>query len=501
MIKIKKIRLLIATVLTLVLAHTSAFALLYPKIESPNLEVIYVGDARVDLEMRLKFYREAKKSISIVSFSQSIDNVGAPVIKALREASNRNVNVHFMFDSVATGLELEGDSKGYAAQLLADPALARPANVIRATAGAKLLNGLFIDDFIHEKIIIIDEGTPDVKVLLTGRGHTQTAVDFEDSTFLMRPIDSSQAWAGEEVIDYYKRVWKAYQKIFSKFKGVTPSPKAMAALHRPFHGFLKTDSQKAAYKNLIELINAGPVTSPHQTLSDIQFHPKTFQLTSNDALQNAIKYKAGYFVGNRNQLPDDTMKLIKEMLPQTKNLFMSAYGFGLPSMVKDAFMKFVADGKEFTLVTNSMAAFKKVTKPNTFSRVFMEAASDYTVKGIIPFLDKSAEIGKDNMKVYRSSPPDAEDELKAARYLHHKFIVLDDTVGVGSDNYTASAARKNNEITAFMEDSRLSKYLREEVHYELDSRYTKLTQFAARAELYPWSFCSYLLQGAVKQGL
>src|SRR5688500_16620242 len=60
-------------------------------------DIRFIGDARVEAQLRLYMIRQARESVDVVIYEQGDDEaVGLPVLSALREAANRGVKVRII---------------------------------------------------------------------------------------------------------------------------------------------------------------------------------------------------------------------------------------------------------------------------------------------------------------------------------------------------------------------------------------------------------------------
>jgi phosphatidylserine/phosphatidylglycerophosphate/cardiolipin synthase-like enzyme len=452
----------------LVMPIRSSQATLFPSHDDPNVEVIYLEDPLVDLAIRNRFISDAKSTIDLVSFSHPTDEVGGPLLRSLRGALARGVRVR-------------------SARLLMDTRLSCQANIICATVIPKISNGLAFDDYIHEKILIIDAGTPDVKIVFGGRNHGKTMHDFGDSAFLLRPIDSSKPWAGDDVIRFYDQFWSGLERLFKKVKASKVSERTLAKLDRYPEVALRTEAQRKRFEKILQMTRSNAVVDG--PLEPFQFRPQTFQLASNDLLLNAAKFKAGVSVDSRSGLPNDTLDLLHSLVPHADSVLLSGYAIGLPEPLASDFVRHVRSGKKLQVVTNGREAFHAMTRPNTPSRWMGNAAADYTLKNVASLME-AGDRSKNPVKLYLlNTPKKAGIAVKghtvpdAYKYLHRKLIVMDDWVATGSDNWTASSARKNDEIAIVMKDSRMAGYLRNQIKWETDAYYTQYNTEAVKAEL------------------
>lgn len=478
----------------------SAFAVVYPKHEAPNMDLIYLEDPMVDLAVRDKLIREAKYSVKMVSFSATADATGAVILKALRAAQDRGVKVQSIFEK--SGNVVEGDFSNDAERLLADAKLKCLGDVMCIKTWDKIKSGLFLDDFVHEKILIIDEGTRFEKIIVGGRNSGRFALDFGDAAFLLRPIDSTKSWAGKDIGSFYQRLWNALSGLFRKSTNSVAKPKALARLAKQPDLELKTTAQRSDFATISRLLDTPPRID--DGLEDFQFRPKTFQMASNDLLMKAVSSKAGYSMKARAELKDDTLELMHSLIQDKNKITLSTYAVSLPKTIEKDLMDHVGEGKSLEIVTNGRNAYTIMNEPYTFSRMVAHSAADYTLRSLIPILESGENKGG-QVRAYLLDPK--KDFVEPAdwkapnpyKYLHRKVLILDDIVGLGSHNITKSSEMKNDEVVFFLEDERMAAYLRDLIHREVKLYYHPVDAAGAKEELHSRTWYSDCLQFFVQR--
>src|SRR5262249_3432903 len=119
-----------------------------------NTDILYLADPRVDFALRETAIHLARHSVDFICFAQTPDEIGMRFLQALRAASGRGVRVRGMFEKLPS--MGEKDRRFESPRYLTDPDLARPAELVCGRTLAKWKAGLAFDDFIHEKILILD---------------------------------------------------------------------------------------------------------------------------------------------------------------------------------------------------------------------------------------------------------------------------------------------------------------------------------------------------------
>jgi phosphatidylserine/phosphatidylglycerophosphate/cardiolipin synthase-like enzyme len=431
----------------------SALATIYPK--AANTEVVYLGSGPAAVAAVNQVVSETQTSFNAIFSTWQVDTVGSAFIRTLRTLANRKIKITAIYDTGATGIETNHDFSGEAAALIADSTLARPAHVITATTIDKFESGLAFDDYIHEKMIILDAGTPNMRIIVQGGNWTDTASEFVDCYFMLRPIQPTLPWVGENIFNYYRRTWSQYSKIFS----AAPTQKPSAELLSRFQSYAAytlpyTDQQKQ-YAHTMQVIHQGPAVV--RNLDSIQFQPKSVQFVTNDLLENAVKHLDHDSVSRLNY-PDDISKIINQKIAASQSILLANYGGEYNARLKAMLQKTIANPeKEIELVTNGPDAFEKIAPAGSeFAVAMLATAWAMTVEQLEGYLEIAAP--HQNLKVSLSN-----------RYRHMKLGIADNTVWSGSANLTVASSTKNGELMFFYEDKELAKFMRAEIQQELKS--------------------------------
>ncbi|MBI5497219.1 MAG: phosphatidylserine/phosphatidylglycerophosphate/cardiolipin synthase family protein [Deltaproteobacteria bacterium] len=177
------------------LAPAGARAEAYPWVDIHD-DVRLVADPYTDLEVRLYLISQARRSIDLALYEQGDDEVGLPVLAALRQAADRGVKVRvitqWFFQYLYHPLN---QSPSY----VTDPPTAVPIEYIVFGSPASVVkHGWHPSDGVHGKVLIVD----DAWALTTGRGH---------AAMNLRWIDSSNLLKGElvrQVAEAFGKLWE-----------------------------------------------------------------------------------------------------------------------------------------------------------------------------------------------------------------------------------------------------------------------------------------------------
>jgi processive 1,2-diacylglycerol beta-glucosyltransferase len=462
----------------------------FEKWDNPNTEIIYLRDPQVDFAVRKTLIGRATQSIDVASFGQASDQHGIGLIQSLRTASNEGIQVRSVYERY--GSRLEGDTTKHTQELLADSQLKCPAGVVCGTSVKRLLKGISPDDFFHMKFVIIDRGLPTMTIVgFGGRNTGKLADDFGDAAFVLRPIDPTKPWAGEDLEKLFEQQYGLMKSVHGEVRPKKPSKEALGKLENAPDNSLSTVEQKEAYKKIMGIIDSAP--KPNGQLDEMVFHPKKMQLFTNSALKNAIQKKLTYTVDQRANLPNNVLANLHEVLPLADEVIVSSYAFNAPEPVRTDLMNLVKRGRSLTVMTNSREAAEAMTPPKTVARALGISSTDMTLRNLVP-IAKAAKISGANLKLALLDPVEAAKHPSGYKYLHRKLITIkmkgkeivieeDDNGNLvvnqpenrsvlgGSDNMTKSSARKNTEVVWGMEDERLANHLESQIKTEISTFY------------------------------
>ncbi len=188
-------RLLLA--LAVLAAAVDARAATYPWVDVAADDVRVMTTAQMDLAVRLEIIRRAERTLDVVVFEQMADpDVGLPILSAIRDAANRGVRVRFVTCWIA---QVVKDKKNLSGKYLLNPPTRAPIDFI-IFGGKKQKHGKWdLADSVHEKLIIADDSV----VLATGRGHSNSYVNWLDTSFLIGGPLVAQS------VDAFERIWAA----------------------------------------------------------------------------------------------------------------------------------------------------------------------------------------------------------------------------------------------------------------------------------------------------
>jgi phosphatidylserine/phosphatidylglycerophosphate/cardiolipin synthase-like enzyme len=143
------------------------------------------------------------------------------------------------------------------------------------------------------------------------------------------------------------------------------------------------------------------------------------------------------------------------MIPKAKRMDLSTYVFALPDELRAATHQMLKNGGEFNLFTNGPTGHASVMAP-------LGVVMNYSYRNIIPMLERAEQTnGKFNVNLYEKAlMREADPNNTNGNYNHRKEWIVGNAVFVGSDNFTVSAERKNNESDVMLVDPKLAAGLR-----------------------------------------
>ncbi len=420
-----------------------------------NTELFLLKDFRVDFEIRIALILQARHSIDFVTYSQNTDPINMEFLRAIRKVqTDRNVAVRGIYDAMVS----QGDKEKNKAvmNVLTDAALECPGEVMCAHPIEKLSSGISIFDYIHEKIMIIDAGTPHEVIFFSGRGTTISSAQFIDAGFLIRRIDSAKPYAGDAMKSIYQSLWDSLKKLASKSVLKMPSRSG-----RPLDEeidlvrkrFVETPEERRLAAEILDVLRRPAAVQSAEKLKAFQFQPEKMNVLSNDLFKQLIEGKdirAAFF-------NDNHATLIKDVRSFTGTLEMTAYSFAPPQEMHEALVDFIRRGNTLNIFTNGAPAWV-TANPAVWKQGF---PAYYTYESVVKLLDDTkGASGKVN--VFLVNPEEAK-KNGLATWVHRKLVTFrnalegrDEFAYVGSDNFTWSAAKKNDEMLVKVSDRRFT---------------------------------------------
>jgi phosphatidylserine/phosphatidylglycerophosphate/cardiolipin synthase-like enzyme len=430
--------------------------------ERANTEFIYLEDVEIDFDIRIQLIRQARYSIDIVSLSQSIDCVGIVFLHAIRESQRLySTKVRFLFDRIAS--VIDRDFRNISGKMIADSSLKYPGQVVCTSTMDKRRAGLAWDDFFHQKALIIDYGTDNEYIFIGGRGYTRFFSLVADAGYLIRPINPDLPYLGTDIQESFNQIWKIANEISPLLKPIDYDRKNDIKQFK-FSSFAKTEEKKKKVEEILNTIQ----NKESSTLKDFQFIPESTQLTTNNLIQT-LHDKGVRKSRNREILPDlNHIKFIDEIISFEGMIEISSYSIGFTDGILNALADFVQRGNILNLYTNS--------KESHGQFVPWGLSIYYTTENLIRLVSLAKEA-QSNINVYFLDTKKAV--LHGQHLFTHRKLALflgkkANFVYTGTDNFTWSSAKKNDEWMIKIADERMAKYLHTNILKERNW-YSKIT--------------------------
>ncbi|MBC7386049.1 MAG: phosphatidylserine/phosphatidylglycerophosphate/cardiolipin synthase family protein [Cryobacterium sp.] len=445
----------------------SSQAEIYPS--RGNTEVIYLGDMNVDFEVRMMLFRQARKSIDILSMSQTADEIGLPILKSIRSAQiNHGVKVRIAYDQMIS--MMEGDLTNTSARIISDPSLPCPGEVICTGTIEKWLSGLDYNDLQHQKVTVIDAGTPSEVIIVGGRGYTDFNKDAADSALLIRRIKPGIPYIGDDIIDNLERTWDFLNSISKPMHFEKPYKDNSRVLKTRGKRLAEKSKDRVDVLEIMSVLRRPAAEMAGKSLKGFQFHPEESQFLTNNLLENLNQSKKDHSFKNRAELPNDNhSRIISDIEQFNGKVELSAYALGMTEDLRTALVNFVNRGNTLEFYTNGQESHKLLMMNGL--PVF------YTVEELKKIYDLTRG-GRGKVITYLLDAGKAK-KLGENPFLHRKQVLLKNQsthiAYTGSDNFTWSAAKKNDESLARFDDRRMVKAFSQVTASEIGA-YTKISE-------------------------
>lgn len=464
------------TLLLFALATSPANATVYPPHFGSNSDIFVIDQGEDDVYLKHVLFENAYKSIEMMTHVQTTGPVGGLVVDDLRKAMSRGVKVRFLFEGIAT-MTGGGEFNVQAARYLADSRYYRNGSeLVIQRVGERLRSPFALNDLVHKKIIIVDRGTPHEMVIITGRNNHEVNYRWSDLTFVIRRVDDSKPYVGDDIIKDFDRTWDFSRKYFSAEKPVTLSEKEKAAylkipLKQPKPTQLGLSVEKAIAKD--------PV--PGETLADFQFRPENVRIVTTDVLSQIEAKQLPKTLGTRKGMYDDVVDYLSESLKQAKRAEANIYALMLPEKIREGIYSLVERGGEMTILTNSAQSLGSALPIPPIT----EAIASFGHRTLVGLHGKMPDPKSNKVNMYAMVPGQAEDG-SPQEATHRKMWVLEFPNGrklsfFGSHNLTTASTSKSDELMIAAWDNRLADYLSELNKRETKGNYRQVTLEEAKA--------------------
>lgn len=419
-----------------------------------NTEIIAITKTNVDLDVKTILTRQARYSIEFMHFASAPDPVGIQFLQAIRSAQlARNVKVTAMYDRHMSAFIEGKDVKNFVKAMITDPALECRGEVFCAHPIEKFSSGLSLSDCIHGKLIIIDRGTPYETIIYGGPGITSKSTGRIDSGFIARRIDPKLPYAGDDMYAAFQRVYAALKKLAEKSVIKIPvrvDTKNLAVPAKVKGHFSKTKAEREELVKILNHLRNPAVATEEHALKSFVFQPKSVQVLANDLYEKLV---GGNFERKAFE-SDNHAKVIATLKDFEGTVVLSAYSVSPDTPLHEAIVDFVKRGNNIEFYTNGHEAYRAIGVARGFPAY-------YTYERVLKMMDEAQSPGAGKITLKVLDPAKAVD-MGLENYLHRKNIVYLDRRGIpvfrddGSDNFTYSSAKYNDELLIRSEDRRFA---------------------------------------------
>lgn len=405
-------------------------------------------DPAVDMALRVDLIRNAKKSIRIAVYHQSVDkNVGIPIAQALRQAAQRGVSVKFVTSRVPM---LVQDPRQLTRKMIADPMLAWPAKYLEFGGFANSTKGWNISDCVHEKIFLIDD-----KVAIFG-GRNQG--------------DLYLSWLDFDVIAMGSGIVGELRKAFDQLWF------DVASFAEPLPGFVIRDGDIPSSDQFVDVkldvaqtkdfADAKSWIAGTKASSSELFEPGRARVVSH-RLYNQLK--SGKYNGdNRVAVPDSIVFETASVVENAKEIRISMMFALFHPRLKAALLAALSKGASLYLYVNGEQSAGEETP---LALTYKDSLSD-----LVDLLSARQANGAP-AKVKIAMLADAN-----RRFLHKKMLIADQHVFFGSHNFNLPSTLANSEIAIQTDDAGFARGMAERFDRDFMLSGRPLTLEKARAD-------------------
>ncbi len=439
-------RILIAiSALVLFALACPAGAVEYPWLSDANTQVVILRDPHVDFALRLAAIDRATR-IDCISYVQGTDpTFGMPILQAFRRAAARGAPSRHLFGKLGMFV---GDKGGQVQAMLSDASLKTPPELIIFGGLRSLLTRFHPLDMPHEKILILNWGTPDELIWIGGRNNWQASGSDLDMGMVLRRIDPTKPYIGDQIRDAFEGTWGPASETFAPYKPSKPKPRLIPRSDENASIALNTPLQQEEFSRINAFLQK-PI-SPDPTYESFEARPRRMRVMSNDLLGRVLTGIYKRSLRGRKNVMSDNIEGTAPFVAAAKRIYICAMSVFMPTELKEAVKTALRNGAEVYLLTNGVEAHRTQVPlglPYFLSLTDISELMDIGGKLHVYVLD--AELLKTHAEAF-----------PLVNYMHRKLIIADNHVFVGSDNWNDMSRARNSEMIAQAEDARLSQLMR-----------------------------------------
>ncbi|MBL7554232.1 MAG: phosphatidylserine/phosphatidylglycerophosphate/cardiolipin synthase family protein [Bdellovibrionaceae bacterium] len=452
---------------------TSVYAAYFPVRDNSNTDIIVVLDSEDDLFIKHQLISKAKYSIEMISHLQTMGPVGGLIVDDIRKAMGRGVKVKYLFEAVATmtgGGEFGLDSIPF----LTESKLYKKSGsqLIVNRVSQRWSSPFAMNDLVHKKVLIVDRGTPNETIVVTGRNNHEANFTWSDLTFVIRRVNSNLPYLGDDLVSDFDKSWDFISKYF-KVEEPTVLDSSEIAKYAKYK-FRPVNPTKEGIET-DRLLSLEPRSG--DTLASNQFRPASVRIITTDTLEQIASLKLPKTIGLRPQIVDDISNYLRGALKSAIKVEANIYALIIPQPLLASLGEFVKRNGELTILTNSSESLRSALPISTVTD-----AIEYYAKEALEELDSKASSLNtgDRVKMYSFDPKKTSKNPPALSATHRKLWVLEFANGqklslFGSHNLTTASSSKSDEIMIAAFDVRMGNYFSAIHKQEISTNYKRVS--------------------------
>ena len=460
----------------------NVFAVEYPWLNDANTQVIVLRDPHVDFALRLAAIDRATR-IDSISYVQGTDpTFGMPMLQAFRRAAARGAPSRHLYGKLGA---MAGDPGGRVRSMLADSNLKAPAELIIFGGLRSLLTRFHPLDMPHEKILILNMGTADEVIWIGGRNNFQDSGTELDMSMIIRRIDPTKPYIGEQIRDAFESTWRPAAQTFAPYPPTKSKTKLIPRADENASIALNSPAQQSEFAAINEFLQK-PVSTA-DPMEPFEARPTRMRVMNNDLLGRVLSGIYSKTLHGRKNIMSDNIEGTAPYVAKAKRIYLCAMSVFMPKELKEAVKTALRNGAEVYVLTNSRSAHQtKVPMGLPYLLSLEDLTELMAVGGKLHVYVLDTELLRKHAETF-----------PLIKYTHRKLIVADDHVFVGSDNWNDMSRARNSEMVAQAEDPRLSQLVRN----ILDEDLKVFTRLSCEKALTDQKAHGYLAEPAVKRGL
>ena len=451
----------------------SGYATYYPLKNNSNTDIIVVLSSEDDLFLKHQLISKAQHTIEMISHLQTMGPVGGLVVDDIRKAMGRGVKVKYLFEAVATmtgGGEFGLDSIPY----LTEERLYKKtgSQLIVNRISQRWSSPFAMNDLVHKKVFIIDRGTPNETIVITGRNNHEVNFTWSDLTFVVRRVNSNMPYLGDDIISDFDRTWNFITKYFQVEEptelGKSDIEKYAKYQFRP----VRPTQEGIETERILKL-----EPRSGDALASNQFRPANVRLIATDTLEQIVRMKLSKTVGLRSEIVDDVSNYLVEALKSATKAEANIYALIIPQMLRTSLENFVKRNGELTILTNSSESLGSALPISAVT----DAIAFYSKETLIDLASKASGLAaEDRVKMFALASKKLFNNPSAPTATHRKLWVLEFANGqklsfFGSHNLTTASSSKSDEIMIAAFDVRMADYFSALNKKEIATNYKRVT--------------------------